>query len=80
MARDGGNQHAAPGDAVRPADFYTGIVADLYSPLKGVSFEPEPYAAFVAEAGEPGLELGCGDGDPLIELRRRGLQVEGVDS
>ncbi|MDQ0596693.1 ubiquinone/menaquinone biosynthesis C-methylase UbiE [Streptomyces canus] len=28
----------------------------------------------------PALELGCGDGDPLLELRRRGLEVDGVDS
>ena len=28
----------------------------------------------------PALELGCGDGDPLLALRRRGLDVEGVDS
>ncbi|WP_407061585.1 methyltransferase domain-containing protein [Actinomadura napierensis] len=26
------------------------------------------------------MELGCGDGDPLLELRRRGLDVDGVDS
>ena len=65
---------------MQPADFYTGLVADLYSPLKGASYDPEPYAAFVRERGEPALELGCGDGDPLIELRQRGLDVEGVDS
>ncbi|MEU4540760.1 class I SAM-dependent methyltransferase [Streptosporangium sp. NPDC023825] len=28
----------------------------------------------------PALELGCGDGDPLLELCRRGLDVDGVDS
>lgn len=63
-----------------PADFYTGLVAELYAPLKSTRTDPEPYAAFVAETGEPALELGCGDGDPLVELRRRGLNVEGVDS
>jgi cyclopropane fatty-acyl-phospholipid synthase-like methyltransferase len=26
------------------------------------------------------LELGCGDGDPLLDLRARGLDVEGLDS
>lgn len=62
------------------ADFYTGIVADLYGPLKSFAQDPEPYAAFVAESGEPALELGCGDGDPLLDLRGRGLDVDGVDS
>ncbi|MFH8407461.1 class I SAM-dependent methyltransferase [Streptomyces sp. NPDC018019] len=63
-----------------PADFYTGIVADSYAPLKSFSPDPEIYAAFVREAGAPALELGCGDGDPLLALRRDGLDVEGVDS
>ncbi|WP_217252069.1 class I SAM-dependent methyltransferase [Streptomyces sp. AC602_WCS936] len=62
------------------ADFYTGIVAESYAPLKSFSPEPDPYAAFVRETGGPALELGCGDGDPLLALRRQGLDVEGVDS
>ncbi|MGR7027497.1 class I SAM-dependent methyltransferase [Geodermatophilus sp. URMC 62] len=65
---------------VRPADFYTGIVADLYHLLKSVSPDPEPYARFIRRHGEPALELGCGDGEPLLDLRRRGLAVQGVDS
>jgi SAM-dependent methyltransferase len=63
-----------------PADFYTGIVAESYATLKSFSSDPELYAAFVREVGAPALELGCGDGDPLLALRRRGLDVEGVDS
>lgn len=66
--------------AVEPSQFYTGLVADLYAPLKSAPPDPEPYARFIAEAGEPGLELGCGDGEPLIELRKRGLDVEGLDA
>lgn len=63
-----------------PADFYTGIVAELYGPLKAHRQEAEPYARFIAAHGQPALELGCGDGEPLLELRERGLDVEGVDS
>jgi Methyltransferase domain len=65
---------------VDPAHFYTGIVAELYAPLRGEVPDPEPYARFVAACGEPALELACGDGDPILELRRRGLDVEGLDS
>lgn len=65
---------------VDPAAFYTGIVAELYAPLRSATPDPEPYARFVARSGEPALELGCGDGDPLLELRARGLDVEGLDS
>ena len=65
---------------VDPADFYTGIVAEMYAPLKAVSQEAGPYAAFIRETGVPALELGCGDGDPLLALRHLGLDVEGVDS
>ena len=63
-----------------PADFYTGIVAELYAPLKSGYEDPERYARFVLDSGEPALELGCGDGDPLLVLRSLGLDVEGVDS
>lgn len=49
-------------------------------PLKSSSQDPESYARFIEASGQPALELGCGDGDPLLELRRRGLDVDGVDS
>ena len=66
--------------SIEPSLFYTGLVAELYAPLRSMAPDPEPYARFVARWGEPALELGCGDGDPLLELRSRGLDVEGLDS
>jgi Methyltransferase domain len=65
---------------IDPSLFYTGLVAELYAPLRSATPDPEPYARFIARWGEPALELGCGDGDPLLELRSRGLDVEGLDS
>ena len=73
--------HAQEMETVDPSDFYTGLVAQLYSPLRGSDApDPKPYAAFIAASGEPALELGCGDGDPLLQLRARALDVEGLDS
>ncbi|QSB15354.1 class I SAM-dependent methyltransferase [Natronosporangium hydrolyticum] len=65
---------------MRASEFYTGIVVDAYARLKSAHFDPEPYAEFVARAGQPALEIGCGDGEPLLTMRRRGLDVAGVDS
>lgn len=69
-------------EAVRmqPADFYTGIVAELYSSLKSEEWDPAKYASFIREYGEPALELGCGDGDPLLDLCQWGFDVDGIDS
>ena len=67
-------------DVVRPADFYTGIVAEVYGPLRSSVPDAGLYAAFIERAGQPALELGCGDGDPLLELRRLGLDVDGLDA
>jgi hypothetical protein len=68
-------------DKSEPALFYTGLVAELYAPLRSAGPpDPEPYIRFVTKSGQPALELGCGDGEPLLDLRARGLDVEGLDS
>jgi SAM-dependent methyltransferase len=63
-----------------PADFYTGLVAELYAPLRGDTPDPALYERFVRRHGEPALELACGDGDPLLDLRALGLDVHGLDA
>jgi hypothetical protein len=67
-------------DDIAPADFYTGIVVHVYRPLRGSVPDPRTCAAFIRSWGEPALELGCGDGDPLLTLRADGFDVEGLDS
>ncbi len=69
-----------PMDDIDPADFYTGIVVDVYGPLRGSVPDPRTYARFISRWGEPALELGSGDGDPLLTLRADGLDVQGLDS
>lgn len=69
------------GIGIEASQFYTGLVSRLYGPLRAHSYEdPEPYVRFIARAGQPALELGCGDGAPLLGLREHGLDVEGLDS
>lgn len=63
-----------------PADFYTGLVARMYAPLRSSDPDPATYRSFVVRYGAPALELGCGDGDPLLDLVATGLHVEGLDS
>ena len=69
-----------PMDTTDPVDFYTGIVVDVYGPLRGAVPDARSCAAFIEVWGEPALELGCGDGDPLLTLRAEGLDVEALDS
>ncbi len=65
---------------ISATDFYTGIVPEIYTALRGTTFDAGRYLDFVAEAGQPALELGCGDDGPFFELLRRGIDVDGVDS
>ncbi len=65
---------------VSAADFYTGIVADVYAALRSTTFDAGRYLEFVRDAGQPALELGCGDDGPFLELLRRGIDIDGVDS
>jgi len=62
------------------AHFYTGLVADLYRDLRGERPDAEMVERFVRRHGEPALDLGCGDGDPILTLRAAGIDVEGLDA
>lgn len=83
MYRDSPDPTAAEptaGAPVAAADFYTGIVTDVYAALRGTTFGAERYLEFVRRVGEPALDLGCGDDGPFLELAALGIDVEGVDS
>ncbi len=68
-------------DFVEPSLFYTGVVAQIYGPLRSAGApDPSPYIRFIERYGEPALELGCGDGEPLLDLRELGFDIEGLDS
>lgn len=62
------------------ADFYTGIIPDVYTALRSTTFHATRYLEFVGQAGQPALELGCGDDGPFLELIRQGIDVDGIDS
>jgi len=63
-----------------PANFYTGLVAELYEPLAGGISDSNRFINFVRKHGEPALEICCGTGLPLLDLLEAGLDVEGVDA
>lgn len=66
--------------AADAALFYTGLVADLYRELRSGTPDVAMVERFVRRYGEPALDLGCGDGDPILALRAAGLDVEGLDA
>lgn len=66
--------------SLKPSQFYTGLVADLYEPLASERAHADDYAPFLDRRGTPALELGCGSGHPLLELVKRGYDVEGLDA
>ena len=67
-------------DETAPADFYTGIVVDVYGPLRGSVPDSSVYAAFIGVSGEPALELALRRATPLL-LRGQGIDVAtGVDA
>ncbi len=68
-------------DLVEPSLFYTGVVAQIYGPLRSAGApDPSPYVRFIERYGKPALELGCGHGEPLLDLRELGYDIEGLDS
>lgn len=65
---------------VAAAQFYTGLVAELYAPLVSYRAAAEEYAGFLDRSGQPALELACGTGMPMLDLVARGYEVEGLDA
>jgi SAM-dependent methyltransferase len=63
-----------------PAQFYTGLVAEAYAALRGAVAPVSPYLRFMQRFGEPALEIGCGHGEPLLDLVAEGFDVTGLDS
>ncbi len=68
------------GEEQPASQFYTGLVAELYEPLAGYRARAADYLPFIERFGQPVLELGCGSGNPLLEIARNGIEIEGVDS
>ncbi|MDH5676227.1 MAG: class I SAM-dependent methyltransferase [Myxococcales bacterium] len=63
-----------------PSQFYRGLIAEMYQPLVAHHPRADDYAPFLDASGTPALELGCGSGQPLLDLVARGYHVEGLDA
>jgi SAM-dependent methyltransferase len=68
------------GSHVKPSEFYTGLVAEMYDALVSYRAPAAFYADLIRKGGEPALEIGCGTGHPLLDLVEQGLDVHGLDS
>jgi SAM-dependent methyltransferase len=62
------------------AEFYTGLIAELYEPLASGITGSRRFIDFVKNHGEPALEICCGTGLPILDLIEAGLDVEGLDA
>ncbi len=62
------------------SQFYTGLVAELYEPLVSYRARADEYVPFLDRSGQPVLEIACGSGVPMLDLLRRGYDVEGLDA
>ena len=62
------------------AEFYTGLIAELYEPLASGITGSTRFIDFVKTHGEPALEICCGTGLPILDLIEAGLDVEGLDA
>ena len=62
------------------SQFYTGLGADLHSPLPGYRSPARDFTAFLERAEPPALEICCGDGAPMLDLIELGFDVDGVDA
>jgi SAM-dependent methyltransferase len=61
---------------------YAGLLAEAYDvwlPPDGNYDDVDMYRRIIEQGDGPALELGCGNGRLLVNYRRAGLDVEGVD-
>ena len=63
---------------VKPSEFYTGLVSDMYDALVPYRAPVAFYAKMIRRGENGSLELGCGTGHPLLDLVEAGLSVISV--
>ena len=70
-------------DALPVNEPYDEVVAQAYDcwlPPDGEYDDRDVYKTTIERGGGPALELGCGNGRLLLNYRKAGLDVEGIDS